>query len=405
MAVFLGAKGGDILAWRNVSELVNRLKGQMSERMSQLLPDEGLALMQGLKGRLDEEAAFEEEFFADFAKALDDLDVAGDGLMALRERINRLAAGYFERRRSVVAFHALCTTIQDRLVGRVLRSTEEWMAQNGFGNPPAPYCWFALGSLARLEGSLSGDLDSLVVFGETNGEGASYFVAFSRRAVAVLEGLGMKSRAGITPVHPSWRGSIGEWRKRVVEGMEGAGQSEVLAELVNLADLRPIFGDEGMAAEMSNLVGGMLEYFRGAFRDIARNASELPIGLDFFGRLRVGRGGAHPGEINLEQFALTPLITNVRIMAIRHGVADTGTIGRIKGLLERGCLGVELAERLLMAYHDFASRKVVLEIQGREEPFLDPEELTAVEERNLKGGLEAVVNLQRIVYQSFGEQG
>ncbi|KAF0220398.1 MAG: hypothetical protein FD174_1299 [Geobacteraceae bacterium] len=409
MAIFLGARGGDILTWRNVSELASSLKGRMAERMSYLLAGEDMELMEGWKERLDEEIAFEKEFAADFAKALDDLERASDGLMQLRERLNRMAAGYFERRRSVVALHALCTAFQDRLICRVLRTTEEWMEQNGFGNPPAPYCWLVSGSLGRLEGSLSGNFDSLMVFGETESGGASYFEDFSRRAAAALESLGMKSRTDIIPAHPSWRGSMADWRLRLNEGLSGERRNEAIACLVTLADLRHLYGDEGTAAEMTNLVRGLLDYHRhGALRDISKSASEMPIGLDFFGRLRVDKSGNHRGEFNLEQFALTPLIMNICVMAIRHEVAATGTVDRIKGVLERGRLGVELAERLLMAYHDFASLKVFQEIRGgaaeAEGVFLNPDDMSEAEERNLKNGMEAVVNLQRIVYQTFAEQ-
>jgi signal-transduction protein with cAMP-binding, CBS, and nucleotidyltransferase domain len=146
-----------------------------------------------------------------------------------------------------------------------------------------------------------------------------------------------------------------------------------------------------------------------ALRGMGKGIAEMPTGLDFFSRLRVEKSGRQRGKFDLEQFALSPLVTNVRMLAIGAGLHETGTIARIKGLQAAGHLSVELTERLLRAYHDFTRLKVGRQLaygcedgQGR---FIDPRALTADEEERLRSGLEAVAGLEKIAYLCFTGEG
>jgi CBS domain-containing protein len=98
-------------------------------------------------------------------------------------------------------------------------------------------------------------------------------------------------------------------------------------------------------------------------------------------------------------------VENIRVLAVRADVPQTSTIDRIKSLLQKGKLGVDLSQRLLRAYHDFVSLGLQQEMRddGGDKAFLRPEELSESDLEALKGGLETLVNLQRIVYQSCGE--
>ena len=68
--------------------------------------------------------------------------------------------------------------------------------------------------------------------------------------------------------------------------------------------------------------------------------------------------------------------------------------------------GAEGINRLLTAYHEFASHKIVLELRqnlDEGEFFFNPEELSEEDTDKLKQGLEAVTILQRQVYQAMVE--
>ncbi|SNB48001.1 putative nucleotidyltransferase substrate binding domain-containing protein [Geobacter sp. DSM 9736] len=403
MALFLGGSGEDILSWRAVADLVKDLDEVLARERAGMLGGEEVPLLVELRRRLADELSFEKEFASDLSKALAAVDEAED-LLSQLEGFALFARSHFERRRSVVAFHEICSALQRRIICRVLRQAEEWVAQHGFGSPPGRYCWFAVGSAGRGEGTLYSGCDSLLVYDGNQGERNSFFSVFARKAEDLLGQLGLQSR--MTPSDFSWQGSMGEWRTRVSEGMAGGGRGDELAVFLELADLHPLCGDAGLAEEMLTLVRGMLSFHLGSLRHVARILSEMPTGLDFFGRLRVEKSGDHRGLFNVEQYAVVPLVSNVRVLAIRCGVTATSTVDRIKGIMENGPVSVELAERLLFGFHELNAHLISLEnLHGAHTVFLDPEQLSESEERALRGSLDALVNLQRVVYQTFTEHG
>ena len=430
MAIFLGAGGSDILAWRGSGELVKGLQGLLAERMGYLLAGEGIELLRGVRERIEEELAYDECFNAGFAAALEELERTEDAdvLSDLHDRFNRLAAGYFQQRGSVVALHSLCNSYRDALVRKALLLAEHGLALDGMGRPPAPYCWLAAESAGRLEQTFCTDHSYILIYGDTPDDDTGYFKEFVYRALASLERTGLVKNDGKS----LWHGSRTAWRSEIVEEMvaEERGRFD---ELIRCADLRPIYGADALAKEMINVVWSMLEFHHRklreaskraaltsrtraavsfplpALRDMGKGLAEMPAGLDFFSRLRVERSGRHRGEFDLEQFALVPLISKVRLLAISCALHETSTIKRIKGLQGLGHLSVELAERLLLAYHDFtrlkAASQLKTECEIAQTCFIDPKALTENEEQRLRNGLEAVSGLAIIAYLFFTKQG
>lgn len=434
MALLPGTKGGDILAWRGVAEIAGEIRSRCAERMSRLPYDDSADLLRGLRGRLEEEMAFEEGVAARFARALEALARARfeDEVAPLLPHFHHLAEEHFRKRESVVALHSLCNTWRDALVRRVLQRVEELLADEGMGRAPAPWCWLATGSAGRGEQTFCVDPSYLLVYGDTSDDGRGWFEQFAYRTLAFLEKIGLVKNDGRAAVMKNlWRGSRREWRGEFVEGV-AAEDRKRLPELVKHADLRLIHGDGALAEELLNIVWSMLEFRHGelrelsksaamaplaravtfplqSLRDMAKGIAEMPTGLDFFSRLRVERSGRHRGEFDLEQFAIAPLVANIRILAIIHGVHEPGTIARIKGLQERGQLSVDLTERLLHAYHEFirlkASRQLDVGCENEQSCFIDPEDLGEEGAYRLRAGLEAVSGLEKIAYLCFSEQG
>lgn len=421
MSIFPGAKGDDILAWRGIAEVVGEMRRTNADRIAGLFSEEEIDLLNGLKGRLEAELAFEEQFFARFTQALAAVEGARfeDDFTPLMSRFDMLVAEYYRKRGSVIALHSLFAACRDGLVRAGLQRVEEWLETEGEGRPPAPYCCLGGGSVGRMEQTFCIDSAYLLIHNDDSPASAGYFEKFTYRAAAFLARIGLLNSIGATATLRAFR-HVGrtEWRREITEELARAGR-ENLSELVRRADLRLIQGDASLADEMINLVWSMLESRREesqgssfplpAIREFGKETAEMPGGLDFFNRLRVEKHGGHRGEFDLEQYALLPLVTNVRMLAVSDGLHETATIDRIKGLQGRGVLSVELTERLLRAYHDFTRLKLNLQLsQGCEQErcrFVSPPELAPDEERQLRSGLEAVAGLEKLAYVRFTEQG
>ena len=435
MAIFPGAKGSDILAWRGISQLVAELRAKSSERMTGLLHDENISFLKGLDERLEAEISFEEEFSVEFMKALPALELARveDEFAPLLHHLDQLAEQHFRKRGSVVALHTLCNTYRDALLRKALSWVEAGLAQEGKGKPPVTYCMLAGGSIGRSEQTFCVDPTFFLIHGDLSAAGSGYFETFSYRLLAFLGSIGLVKNGGkALATKTVWLGSRTQWRAEFTEVLVKQERNRFF-ELVQRADLRFIAGDSRLAEEMISIVWGMLEFRQvelrettksvaresqvsaafsfsvPGFRGIGKKVAEMPIGLDFFGRLRLAKSGRHQGEFDLCQHALDPLITNVRVLAINFALHETSNIARIKGLQEHGQLSVDLTEKLLFAYHDFTRLKINRQLSGgcdREVAcFIARQELTENEEFSLRTGLEAVADLEKIVYLRFAEQG
>lgn len=398
MALLLGARGEDLLERRGTVELVEQLRQGLYASMANLSAGDEELLLLGVREALDEELAAEQRCREEFSRALDDADQAGDiqELILVQDRLRTMATDHFRRRGSVTAYHLLRTAALDRITVAALRMTASQMVDGGVEPPAGRWCWMALGAAGRGEVSRFDACDFLLVHGENEAGGA--FVGFSSRAAAMLERLGIGSRAGITPSSTTWRGSLAEWRQRIVaRAAEGGDDQEWL---VRLADLRLVAGNPSLAAEMVNQVRFALSLQIDPLRETARRTAMLQSGFDFFGRLRTEQG-----LFNLAIYGMVPIVANVRIMTVRFDIQETATTERIRGLLYLGRIDVELAERLLRAWHCFCRHAVRGETAGEIGILVDVEGLGEDAQYELHTSLEAVGTLQKIVYSSISGQG
>ncbi len=404
MSLFLAVKNDDILNRRGTADFLEGIRRDLFRRLRSLPPGDECRLLTGITQSLGAELAFEEAFDQAFPRLLAETETATDvnGLAELQRQLTEKAADYFHQRGSVPAFDILCTTLTDYLTRGALRLAFRWMEEHGPAAPAVAWAWLALGALGRGEAGLSGDADFAVIHDGESPEETSFFVGLAGRTAGILERLGLTSPGGVTPVGAAWRGSMADWRKRITSRVtEGDGG---LGWLIGLADLRCVAGDSTLAASMNNLVRSMLAFYGDQFRETARHISMMPSGFDFFGRFRTERIGESRGMFNLGYYGISPLVANVRVLAVHAEIPETGTIERIRALLREGHMDVELAERLLRACHSFGRKRGGMggEASGA---YVDTAGLAEQEEDELKAGIEAVGNLQRLVYTTIAGQG
>jgi signal-transduction protein with cAMP-binding, CBS, and nucleotidyltransferase domain len=406
MAIFLGAKGGDIMATQGASRLLVAVREKLAGRMAYLLAGEDGAFLRGLQQQVDQELAFDDDFSQRIRMELEGISQAeyADQLAGACTRCSALIREHFRKRGSVIAFHGLCTAFHDLVVGKALALAE---AATGAGKShPVPCCLMASGSAGRHEFLPGMDFRYFLVHSDSPMESAGYFEDVRYRLIALLETSGLfSSEKRFLDGGILWGGSESEWRNWNLSRM----QSQMGETFAILADLRGISGDHALTGSLKAFAAAVLAREQEAelFAQAVRKLSSMPVALGMFGTFKTFRSGAHRGRFNLDDAALKPLLINVRILAVHHGLSETGTIGRIKGLVDGGHLAVDLADRLLKAWHLLAGFRIRYSIQvddlQMKELYLDPADLEEDVVSQLKGALEAVINLQKLIYQVFSE--
>ena len=419
MPMLLGTKGDDILQWRASADLVAALQEKLARKWEQCPSGEAQTFLEQFIAALREERGYE-------AQLAGELDILNRGiteagapseLLPLKARYLEVVSAHFRRRRSVLALCGLSCELHDRLLAKAVLLAGERMARLGQGKAPA-FALLVSGDRGRSEQTLKG-VNRYFLLHE---EEPSRFLLFRRQFAAALQEVGLPG--GDLPL---WHGSLAEWRDFLGGNLpqdESAPPdlspfaAPQLAEpralpagawsTVELADLIYLRGKEPLAAEALAAAAKALqgELDRAPFLQLARRVIGLPLALGRFGRWRLERGGAHKGELNLTKLALAPLVMTLRVLALHSGIRAAGSVARIKGLLEKGALDVDLAGRLLQAYQCLMQLKILIEIRGEEgDSFCHPEEFSTETEHRFRNALDAVLSLQKIGYQRLVAQG
>ena len=434
MSLLISSSTADIMNSRPATELVSSLKKQLDSRMTKMMSDELLAMLCAFRNQLKDEIGHE----AETTKTLDAITLQLDSacrpadLIAACGTFQQLVTVHFQKRGSTCSVETLCTAFREKLLQRTLKMAEEQLHEEGAILPQVRFTILASGSCGRRELSLNGGSSFFMIYDGSGKQCDEYFSELAARMVATLKDCCIRIESHYSCIADQfWHGSIFSWQRMIEEHLQPPTsphwlsmpvlpslatnpypipQEEVeFARMIEtLADLRPIAGDENLAATLTDHAALRLtaELKSDPFRHLAKRIATMPVARSIFGWFRVIRSGEHRGEFNLEQLALTPLLMTVRFMALRKGILGTGTSERIKSLCRGRQLDVELAERLLSACHEFAVHRIKLEISrnsGLEDLFFNPEELVDGEKERFKLGLEAVVNLQKLLYQELTE--
>jgi CBS domain-containing protein len=427
MALLLGTKGNDILSWRASAELVTTLKGVFATRWADSSAHDAESFLESYIDALREELAYEAQFLRE-SSALDEAIGAAGGIKELkpmRARYRDLISAHFRRRQSVLALCEACSRLHDGLLSRILLLVRERLQQTGHLEVP-PHAVLVSGDRGRQEETLHGENRYFLLLEKD----APSALPFARELSAALHQIGL-----LNETRTLWHGTPGEWRSLLEESFSRGdkdGQEKPLPPLAPLApfaaplkqgpqeipewewrfealaDLTLATGDAALGAEALSAAATTLQLERngGPFLQLSRRVIALPLAIGHFGRWRLQRKGEHRGELNLEELALSPLTMAIRVLALHIGIHAEGTVERVKALLEKGALDVELAERLLKAYQCFMRLKILSEIRSEESgSFCSPEEFDDAEESSFKAALEALSNLQKIAYQRMVLQG
>ena len=377
-------------------------------RMADMDADQCRKLLLQVRTELVAEESVDAAIDAEIAELSAKLSAArfSDELKMINARLVALVAAHFKSRGSVSAVHEYSTACREQLLATALTLAVDSLSLEGLTVPAARYALLAFGNLGRREIRLSGAGPLVLVFEDGSSAGAEYSHRIALRLEAILIECSLSADTKANSGSRFWFGPVSRWLQEVGNGFAGAdGSFATTFEMV--ADCRCLCGDKALAERALDTAGSLMHDKLGndGFRQYAKSVANMPFALGIFGRLRTARTGKHRGEFSLEDLAITPLINAVRILAVHEGIIETATTARIWSLLKSGSLSVNLANRLLAAFHNFIRYQTELELQpdGNGKRFFNPDAFGDDARELFKDGLEDIGTLQRLVYQQIVE--
>jgi CBS domain-containing protein len=310
----------------------------------------------------------------------------------------------------------LITTLNDHLTRKLIALAEEATVREGFGRPPVPYAWLALGSEGRREQTLRTDQDNALIFADDSSEGEeearSYFLNLAEKVVSGLERCGFpRCKGGIMAVNPKWCQPLRVWKEYFRHWILDVDYpaEEVLATFV-FFDCRPIYGQYELVTGIAGHILELLDEGNSFAREMAKTAILHKTPLGFFKRLVVEKSGEHKNKLNLKLNGLTPLVDAIRTLALSQKVFDTNTLDRISALVEKESLTPAEADDLRDAFNVIMLTRVrhhvnILRQGGVPDNYVNPDELSIIQRTMLKEAFKTIDRLQGLLELRYGVEG
>ena len=354
----------------------------------------------------------------DVATSVADLAAAAAGL-------NPMIIALHDARVAAEHVAAIRCVVMDALTRRLIE-----LAVAEAGEPPAPFTWFALGSLARRETVPSSDVDSALAW-QDSGDGRAEGDYVARVARAVDEGLrtcGLQPDAhGASASNPLFARSLSSWRAAAEDLSKNPTREKALILVSVIADSRPLWGcgpgtsmggtrtggAEGTGAGGAGRAGAgeagtsvsvadTLWQARGRpdlLRLLARFALQFHPPTGFLRDFVVEHSGERRGQLDIKHGGMIPIVDLARWAGMAAGAVGCSTVDRLRAAEAAGTLDSPDAHTLIEAFGFIFSLRLdhqVEQLRRGEAPddFIDPKTLNPLARSYLREAFRAVASVQ-----------
>ncbi len=335
-----------------------------------------------------------------------------DGLAQLVETMDRVVKGLLSAGVSTKDAATLISECNDRLTRKIIALTEKSLREDGLGDPPAPYCWLALGSEGRKEQTLRTDQDNAIIYADQGKDmdqaNQEYFLRLGTRVVSHLDDCGFpKCKGGIMASNPQWCQSQTVWKRYFAQWVTEASPED-LRNCTIFFDFRPLEGSYILANQLRVFLNGLIEKNRAFLRHLATNALYNGPPLGFLRTLVVEKSGVHKNQLNLKMSGLVPVVDALRVLGLSEQISATNTLQRLELVQGKKLLPREMAEDVREAFSFIMLLRMnhhLRQKNQKEEPndFIDPNSLSKLQRRSLIEAFHVIRDLQGEMEARFPE--
>jgi CBS domain-containing protein len=330
-------------------------------------------------------------------------------LAAAAAGLNPMIIALHDARMTAEHLTAVRSVVLDALIRRLAE-----LAVQAAGPPPAPFTWYALGSLARREAVPSSDVDSALAWDGDDPGAAGYVHGVARAVAEGLRACGLPSdQHGASAAGPVFARSLASWRRAARSLAEDPTQDQALILVSVLADSRPVWtsgaGSGGSGSGSGGSGGsGLGESLWEArpypehpelLRMLARFALSFRPPTGFLRDFVVEHSGERRGQLDLKHGGLIPIVDLARWAGMAAGVASAPTPERLRAAAAAGTMEDAEASSLGEAFGFIAGLRLdhqVGQLRRGEPPddFIDPKTLNPLARSYLREAFRAVASVQ-----------
>ncbi|MCZ4316740.1 DUF294 nucleotidyltransferase-like domain-containing protein [Comamonadaceae bacterium G21597-S1] len=287
------------------------------------------------------------------------------------------------------------------LIGRGFKQRLLELAEQQLGPPPVPYCFLALGSMARHEQLVVTDQDNALVL-DDRFDAARHDDYFRQLAAFVSDGL---ARSGysycsgdVMATNTRWRQSLRVWQDTFRQWIEQPTPETLLAASI-FFDLDGVWGQTAFSERLRSLIADKARANTRFLACMARNALLRTPPLGFFKDFVLEPDGRHANAINLKRRGTAPMVDLIRVHALAIGSRARNSFERLRDVIAADVLpqgrGQDLHDAL-----EFISmvriRNQAHDMAAGLEPdnSIEPEKLSEFERKSLRDAFQILSHAQ-----------
>lgn len=338
-------------------------------------------------------------------------EVSGERMKEVKAAQVDLAEELFADHLPAPEIQQLLSRINNGMYRRIGESALKSMAVEGWGDLPVSAATIVMGSGGRGENYLFPDQDNGFIIADypddEHGRVDAFFLELAERMCRDLNEVGIPYCNGYCmAVNPLWRKTLPQWVAQIAQwARRGSLVAVRLADI--FFDFQPVWGEDELARELRRVVTGLVHDNRSFLRQMYQDNLEHNVALGFFGGFVTERDKHdYRGQVNLKYTGTLPLVSGIRLLALREGVEETSTLQRIRALAERGVLDGGERDDLFQAFRvitDVLLRRQIADFRAgrRVGYYVDPESLGKRDRATLLDALRAVHALRKRAHLEF----
>jgi CBS domain-containing protein len=270
-----------------------------------------------------------------------------------------------------------------------------------------------MGSEGRLEQTLKTDQDNAIVYDDPAAGAAAavhaYFLRLGEQVCGRLNECGYRfCSANVMARNPMLCQPLSVWKRRFSEWIHAAEAEDLLYSSI-FFDFRGGYGQMALVAQLREHLMESLVGWSGFFRHLTQNALLYKPPLGFFRNFVVESKGEHRNKFDIKR-AMLPIVDYARVYALKHGLAETNTLDRLERLRQQeilpasDCSEIEQGYSFMMQLRFARQVKAIIEEGLPPDNYINPKELSGLEQRLLKEIFIRIGNLQtRMSFDFTGE--
>lgn len=289
-------------------------------------------------------------------------------------------------------------------IGRSFKQRLLELAEAEYGPPPIPYCFLALGSMARDEQLIVTDQDNAIILDNEYDEAlhGEYFEKLSKFVCDGLAACGYTYCTGdIMAINPEFRKTQSEWEACFTDWIDNPNPKALLNCSI-FFDLNGVYGRVKWAEQLNAAILRRAKKNNRFLACMARNALNRTPPLGFFKDFVMEKDGRHNNSINLKRRGTAPLTDLIRVHSLAIGSQSQNSFQRLEDIIEAGILPKSKAADLQHAMELISLvrlRHQALDVEADIEPDnnIEPENMSDFERRNLKDAFLVLSNAQNFL--------